>query len=101
MGALAVIGRGDVFDASGVAAELEGLAERAAAGVVRIVHRDAMATVSVHHREAGHIRRAVAHVHHVLEWDGPQVHGHVVIDVLLVAEHALVDAEQKLGFGGV
>lgn len=101
MAASAVIGRCDVFDSSGMGAELEALAETPAGGIVRVIDCDGLAAIAVEHGEARDIGRAIANVNHVFEGDGAEFRGHVIVDVLIVAEHALVDAEEELRFGRV
>ena len=84
MRALAVVGGGNVFDAAGMGGELEAFAERFAAAVIGVVDGDALAAISRHHGETGHIGGAVADVDHIFERNGALFGGHVVVDVLLV-----------------
>ena len=97
MAALPVVGRSDVLHPPGVGRKLVALAETAAARVVRIVNRDRVPAALVHQREAGHVGRPVTDVDHVLEGHRPQVGRHVVVHILVMLQHALVDAEQELG----
>lgn len=101
MGALAVVGGGDVFHPAGVGGELEAFPEGSAGGVFGVVNGNTLAAVACHDGETGDIGRAVTDVNHVFKGDGPLVGRHVVVHVLIVGEHAFVDAEQELSLGGV
>ena len=96
MAAGAVIGRRDVAHTVGVGRKLVALLETHAGFVLRVVDRDGASPGLLHHGEAGHIGRSVAHINHVLEWDGTHLGRHVVVDVLREVEHPLVDAEEEL-----
>ena len=85
VGALAVVGRGDVFDTAGMSGKLETFPEGLTGGVFGIIDRDALTAIPRHDGEAGDIGRAVADVNHVLKRDRALVGGHVVVDVLVVA----------------
>jgi hypothetical protein len=101
VGSLAVVRRGDVFDATGVGRELEAFPEGSATAVSGIVDGDALATIPRHHCEARHIRGAIPYIDHVFKWDRPVVGRHVVVDVLVIVQHALVDAEKELSLSRV
>lgn len=90
-----------MLDAAGMRAELETFPEGATGRVFGIVNGDAVAAVAVHHGEARDVRRAVADVDHVFKRDRALLVRHVIVHVLIVGEHAFVDAEKELGFGRV
>lgn len=97
----AIVGGGDVFDAVCEGGKLVALFEGSAAGLVGIVDGDAMAAVFFHEGEAGHVGGAVSDIDHVLEGNGAEFRGHVIVDVFVRFEHAFVDAEEELGLRGV
>ena len=101
MAAGRVIRRGDEVHAVGIGSQVIALAEAAARFVLRIVHGHGVAAVPAHNGEAGHVRGAVADVDHVGEGNRAHVLRHVVVHVLVVIQHALVDAEEVLGLRGV
>ena len=90
-----------MLDASGMSGELEAFPEGFAASIRWIVDGDALATVACHHSEAGDVCGAIPDVDHVFKWDRTLIWGHVIVHVLVVVEHALVDAKEELGFRGV
>ena len=96
MAAGPVVCGGDVFDSVRMGGELVAFFETDARPVLGIVDGDGASAGLFHHGETGNVGRAVAHVDHVGEGDGPQFGRHVVVDVLREVEHALVDAEEEL-----
>ena len=82
-----------MFDASGMSGELEAFPEGFAAGICWVVDGDALAAVACHHSEAGDIGGAIPDVDHVFKGDRTLFWGHVIVHVLVVVEHALVDAK--------
>lgn len=96
-----IVGGSDVFDTVCEGGKLVALFEGGATGLVGIVDGNAVAAVFFHESEAGDIGGAIADIDHVLERDGTEFRGHVVVDVFVGLEHAFVDAEEELSFGGV
>lgn len=99
--AFTVIGRGNVFDPPSMGAELEAFAETSARFIVGIVNGDRLSAVTIEHGETGDIGGAITYVDHIFKRDGAEFGGHVIIDILVVAEHAFVDTEEELRLGGV
>jgi len=60
-----------------------------------------MAPVLPDYGETRHVGRTVADIDHVLERNGAQFRGHVVIHVLRHVEQAFVDPKKKLRLLGV
>ncbi|MNQ62738.1 hypothetical protein D3C85_770940 [compost metagenome] len=74
-----------------------------ARGVVGVIDGDGEAALGVHHLHGRHVGVAVAEEDHPVERDGAFLVGDEAVDALVVpvVVHALVDAEQVLGLGGV
>lgn len=97
----AIVCWGDVFDPVRQGAQLVAFAEAGAAGFIRIVNGDGVPTVAFHEGETGDIGGTISHIDHVFERDGPQFGVHVIIHIFMWLQHAFVDAEDVLSFGGV
>ena len=96
-----VVSGGDMTDAVGVGGEGVALAEAFARGILRVIDCDGLASVLFHDGEAGDICGAVTDVDHILKGDWALVKRHVIIHIFTMIQHALIDAEEVLGFLGM
>ena len=64
--------------------------------ILSIVDSNRLAAVLANDGETRHICRAVAQIDHIRKWHAPQVGGHVVIDILMGAGQAFIDAKKVL-----
>src|SRR5205814_9699104 len=69
--------------------------------IIRIVNRDWLTGVVLHHGEARHVSRTVADINHIGEWNRRNFRIHVIIHVLRHVEKALINAKEKLRLLGV
>ena len=101
MAAAPVISGRDMTDPVSVSSQAITFSKAIAVIFFRIVDRNGVPAVLFHDREARDIGGTVADINHVGERDGPDLVGHVVIDVLGHVQEAFVDPEQVLCFLGV
>ena len=96
MTARAVITGGNMFDPVGMSAELVTFAKASTALILSVVDSDRLTAVLANDGEARHVCRAVSQIDHIGKWHAPQVGGHVVIDILMGAGQAFIDAKKVL-----
>ena len=101
MTSLAVIRRSNVLNPLGMRAELEAFSKTPSALIIRIIHRDRLTSIFLHHSEARNIRGTITYIDHVLKGHRTSIARHVVIDVIVGIKQSLVDPEEILGLGSV
>ena len=96
-----IIRGGDVFHSIGMRGELITFPETGTLWVIRIINRDGLPPVFLHHSEAWDISRPVPYINHIWKRDRSDFRVHVIIHVLRHVEQALVNSKQELGLLGV